>query len=599
MTTRNGVAINPKVTRTFHTMLLVSAMFLAPHAIAAPDLTITSVNQNPVTPDVGEGEIVATIANTGSSGTTLFINLDITFYIDGFVCDTASILGGLGAGKSKTKSTENCNPALPGPHIIQVLVDSTYEVEESNESNNIVETQFLWYDAALCDQNESCNGKDDNCNGLVDESFSLLGQACDGDDNDACKQGTYVCAPSQDTLFCEEPVGILNELCNGKDDDCDGGVDEDFPEVGQPCVEQKGTCTVEGTWACHESELTITCEGTPISGGIEYCNGIDDDCDDSTDEDFIFVGSTCLEGAGLYRQAGTFGCAMNEAYCSATPSPPPTQDELCGNLEDDNCNELVDENCDCIPGSYLPCGSSIGACEYGIMECGEDGTFPLKCIGATLPTTEICDNSIDDDCDGSIDEGCTCTTGQARLCTPGAGVCSSGVQTCIKGVWGPCAPTLPPSEEVCDGLDNDCDGIRDEGCTCYPGAISKCAIQRDGCAEYFQICMETLNWSPCLAKPGSEDPTCGEEPEDVTSGPSEETDTAGGENNGFPQQPPTGWNATDYSDTTDSSGKKIVVIQQEEAGCKTSQNAGLPLLWMWIGCALVATSRVGRKPSGV
>ena len=153
---------------------------------------------------------------------------------------------------------------------------------------------------------------------------------------------------------------------------------------------------------------------------------------------------------------GSQNCLEGSAACSAVPSFPPTPDEICGNLEDDNCNGIAEEGCACPPDSYEVCGSSIGACQLGVLSCAEDGTFSGKCIGATLPSEEVCANEIDDDCDGSIDEGCLCD-GFVRSCGPGTGACSFSTQTCVGGFWGTCALDNQPGLELCDIIDNDCD----------------------------------------------------------------------------------------------------------------------------------------------
>jgi hypothetical protein len=70
-----------------------------------------------------------------------------------------------------------------------------------------------------------------------------------------------------------------------------------------------------------------------------------------------------------------------------------------------------------------------------------------------VPSPEIC-NNIDDDCDGQVDEGLGSTT-----C--GLGVCAHSVDNCVGGQVQTCVPGTP-STEVCNGLDDDCDGQTDE-----------------------------------------------------------------------------------------------------------------------------------------
>ncbi|MBM4370690.1 MAG: hypothetical protein FJ098_03505, partial [Deltaproteobacteria bacterium] len=79
-----------------------------------------------------------------------------------------------------------------------------------------------------------CNSKDDDCDGVTDEGFPLKGQPCDGADSDLCQNGTHTCSGNGAGVECvnENPVNIP-EVCNNKDDDCNGSVDP----------ENSGNCT--------------------------------------------------------------------------------------------------------------------------------------------------------------------------------------------------------------------------------------------------------------------------------------------------------------------------------------------------------------------
>jgi hypothetical protein len=98
-----------------------------------------------------------------------------------------------------------------------------------------------------------------------------------------CGSAVGVCKPGQETCVhgvfgpCEGASGPKTEVCNGKDDNCDGQIDDGF-HIGDPC---KGT----GTDQCLDG--VTTCEGCKKTGPdkVEICNGVDDNCNGVIDAD--------------------------------------------------------------------------------------------------------------------------------------------------------------------------------------------------------------------------------------------------------------------------------------------------------------------------
>ena len=114
---------------------------------------------------------------------------------------------------------------------------------------------------------------------------------------------------------------------------------------------------------------------------------------------------------------------------------------------------------DCAPTDDTVGGSRCGApacatdadcADYQVCSQGACVTDPMACT----PAAEQCGNGLDDDCDGVVDDGCP--TGTAC----GAGTDCPAGQSCVAGNCVVCTPV----PEICNGLDDDCDGVVDNGC---------------------------------------------------------------------------------------------------------------------------------------
>ena len=303
---------------------------------------------------------------------------------------------------------------------------------------------------------ELCNDLDDDCDGATDEDFGTLGDPCDGADSDACENGVLVCSLDGAGVTCglESPADVA-ETCDGTDEDCDGETDEDFaPLPGTPCDGPDADTCESGVWTCDAPEGGVSCVETGGGGGLEICNGFDDDCDGQTDEGFAGLGDACDSPDPDLCANGVVGCAPGGAgvICLETVEVA----ELCNGLDDD-CDGDTDETFTALGDACD--GPDDDLCAHGELVCSEDGLGTV-CGDEAASGADTCDGT-DDDCDGETDEdfpdlGSACDGPDDDECANGIWACSDDGTVMV------CAEAVADVAELCNEVDDDCDGATDE-----------------------------------------------------------------------------------------------------------------------------------------
>jgi len=275
-------------------------------------------------------------------------------------------------------------------------------------------------------------------------------------------------APGTPQSFCTNEPTTGNITCS-KDVDC--GVDTSISPLF--CSDTKISQLIK-TWDCkNPGTVQSFCSSNVLIDLIQTCPEFcsdgecvdiecftNKDCDDDnsqtvdicanpgTPESFCTnnpIEITCFEDSdcGLDGFVGNPFCFANnvtklfqqfecnipgtpQSYCSTSVSEITT--EQCTNL----CanGQCVPEQGECTPGQIRQCGTNVGECRAGINVCFTDSTWSTDCFGETSSSTEVCDN-LDNDCDGQADEGGVCGGGCTNECSSGNKRCNgNGFQLC-------------------------------------------------------------------------------------------------------------------------------------------------------------------------
>ena len=317
--------------------------------------------------------------------------------------------------------------------------------------------------------------------------------------------GTGDCA-SEPTVDCNDADVTIHpgaqEVCDGVDQNCDGKADEGLPTqkyyedsdadgvgsdkvTGEACgPAPKGS--VLDTGDCNDTDPAVK------PGAAEVCNAVDDDCNGEVDNGLTFQdfyvdadgdGSGDASGTAVSScQPKVMGRVANKLDCNdGNPTVKPGAAELC-NKVDDNCDGQIDNGI--TYQDYYPdvdgdgFGSAGAAAENSCSTVAGKVTNNLDCNDSS-PTVkpgapESC-NAQDDDCNGQIDEGLQFKNYYPDMDGDGFGATGSTAQTACAAVAGKVtnngdcndmnAQVKPGAPEVCNAVDDNCNGAVDDGLT--------------------------------------------------------------------------------------------------------------------------------------
>ncbi|MEC7987435.1 MAG: MopE-related protein [Myxococcota bacterium] len=358
--------------------------------------------------------------------------------------------------------------------------------------------------------NEICDEIDNNCDGSIDEDVTTTYYADTDSDTYGDPNNTMeACEPAfgyvDNDADCNDVDSDINpsslEYCDTVDNDCDGDIDEEGAADGAVWYEdgdEDGFGDANSTLVSCDQPTGYVSDATDCDdnsylfypGAPENCNGFDDNCNGEIDEDGAVNATVWYadhDGDGYGDNNETLAsCNQPTGYLSDNNDcddedndTHPGATEYCDG-EDNDCDDVIDESDAADSQTWYTDadGDGFGDANTSEQSCDAPSNGVLNADDCNDTTSDIspdadeqCD-TVDNDCDGSVDE--SDAIDQSAWYEDGDGDGYGDVSTLTIACDAPfghvdngddCddinSTINPDAEEICDALDNNCDGVTD------------------------------------------------------------------------------------------------------------------------------------------
>ena len=300
-------------------------------------------------------------------------------------------------------------------------------------------------------QAEVCDGKDNNCDGIID-NISDLNQGCNiFNRRGICQEGKWACLAYR--KVCQQIIFAISESCNGKDDDCDGVTDE-----GRLCF---------GNQECKNGRCVSKCGNGQVDSG-ENCSNCSADVKCSSGQSCVNGRCQCVPNC-TNKSCGSNGCGGICGYCNWLQYCQNGQCRpKCGNGKVDSGENCSNCRLDvkCLPSQYCQNGQCRSKCGNGQVDVGEtcsNCSQDVRCLSSQYCNNGLCVSKCGN---GQVDSGENCSNCPADV------KCSSG-QSCVNGRC-QCMPNCTNKSCGSNGCGGSC-GFCNSSQYCSNGrCVSKC-----------------------------------------------------------------------------------------------------------------------------